>query len=250
MGQIFGQVRRENHSLLVRGFGSPKQDHALPGIVPKVDGMAAIGPCVYERRGIRTAALWRRTDQARLDPPPDVIVSAIPSRCALVLADGKVDAAARAHQLFRDLGTRCACTDHQNAPVRKLRRPAIVGGVKLHGFAVTRRHPGNDGALKGSSRNDDIARAQWSFRCLQKIRAARISQRQPRHRNPLPYRGCNEGRIAFKEIGNLGSGCKTIGIVVDERVAGKTYEQIGRLEMETVPPLGSPALRDPATFDD
>ena len=105
-------------------------------------------------------------------------------------------------------------------------------------------------ALKGASSNDDIARAQRTVRCLQKIRAASISQRQPRHRNTLPHRGRNEGRIAFEEIGNLGSGCKPIWIVVDERVAGKTYEQIGRLKMQTVPPLGSPALRDPAAFDD
>ena len=173
--------------------------------------------------------------------------SRVAARHAAMPSDREVDAAAGALHFLGDLRARGAGAGDQYSPRRKLFRIAVLAGMDLKHPQLARqlRH---QSALIGTGGDDDIVRLDRAVRGLGDEAGAAVPQRQPRHLDAAADRRRDEFGIGVDELDDVGRAGEPVRVAVRKRKIRQPHRPVRKLELQAVPALAAPALRDPLPF--
>jgi hypothetical protein len=248
-----GQILRQQRAAPVEPLQPPDDLDAEPAQHGEIELLAAVRPGERHARsrlgGDRVGHLVDRAVEVAelLQPVPDVL-AAVAARHTRVTADCEHDAAVRAAQLGGDLlAARPRADDEDAAGPERLRVP-VTARVQLEQVVRCRRGRGGDPRLGGvAGREDDVPRLPGSRVGVDPEAAGRPLDRP--HADVLVHARPGERGIAAEVVDELGAAEEARGVAM-RRPAVEPVEPVRRQQRQRVPPLGPPALADPAALED
>ena len=249
MRQISREILGERHPALTDSYRTTQQHHAVGGKTAKIDGMSAARAADDQRRMVWWAIFSFRLIHAKRGQPPDNVVAAITPRQAPVGTNRQIHLPSRLLQFLGDLRAGCTRTDHQDTARRQLRRIPVAARVDLKKIvAAILKNAWNRWALIRASRQHDVGRLDAAEGCLHMKQLGILRPLQRGNRDRRQHRRLDKGRVILDETHDRVTWRKIVWVSVGERKIRQPHRPIGKLKMQPVPTLRSPAVGNGVAF--